>query len=221
MAARRETHLTLHGVGVPPPGSDPGVARFWIPVDLCLQVLDLVAGRPDVNVSVDDGNASDVEIVAPALAERGMVAGFFPVVNWLDAPGFMSAAEVASLAEAGMPIGVHGMTHRPWRSCPPEALRHELADARVALSEITDRAVDTAACPLGAYDRRALRELRGQGFATVYTSDRATATPGSWLRPRFSLTDQDTLESVRDLLSPTPPIRRVRDAARILAKRLR
>lgn len=218
---RRLTHLCLHGIGDPPSGTDPAAARYWISEALLLQVLDLVAGRPDVTVSVDDGNASDVHVVLPALVDRGMTASFFPVVDWLGTPGFLTRDEVVALTAAGMSVGVHGLTHRPWRACPPHLLHDELAVARTVLEELTGGPVDTAACPLGAYDAKALRELTAQGFSTVYTSDRATAVQGTWLQPRFSLTDQDTLDSVRAWLTPPGRVRRTKDAARIRVKRLR
>src|SRR5918992_4127469 len=106
-------NLTLHGVGRAPRALGPSEADLWISTPRLLALLDVIAGRDDVRLLVDDGNASDVEILLPALRERGMRASFFVVAGKLGEPGFLAAADVAALAEAGMPIGVHRVRHPP------------------------------------------------------------------------------------------------------------
>ena len=180
-------NLTFHGVGERERGAEPGEDQTWLDLDSFTSVLDSVVDRPEVHISFDDGNASDLIHGLPALLCRGLRATFFVVAGRLDAPGFLDAGGVRTLTDAGMAIGCHGMRHRRWRRLDDDALREELVDARMILEAIVGRPVTAAACPYGAYDRRALAYLRRSGYRHVYTSDRGTSDPEAWLQPRNSL----------------------------------
>jgi peptidoglycan/xylan/chitin deacetylase (PgdA/CDA1 family) len=187
----RRINLTFHGVGDPPRPLEPGEADVWVSRRAFAAVLDAVAGRDDVHITFDDGNASDLEHALPALAGRGLQATFFVVAGRLDTPGFLAAAGVRSLADAGMAIGCHGMRHRPWRTLDDGALREELLDARGRLEDVVQRPVTTAGCPFGSYDRRVLTGLREHGYERVYTSDRGTARADAWLQARNTVGPAD------------------------------
>src|SRR4051794_9579175 len=109
----RAINLTFHGIGAPRRPLDPGEDAVWISRDQFLAHLDAVAGRDDVRITFDDGNASDVEHALPALRERDLSAMFVVVAGRLGEPRFLDAASVAGLAAAGMEIGCHGMRPRP------------------------------------------------------------------------------------------------------------
>lgn len=190
-------HLCFHGVGRPGRSLEPGEGAYWVGTAAFHAILDAVAEDPRVRLSFDDGNSSDLEIVLPALLERGLVATFFVLAGRLDQPGSLSAAEVRGLAAKGMLIGSHGMHHVPWRGLDPAGVRRELVEARDLLSSVVGRPVDEAALPLGRYDRRALTHLRRLGYRSVHSSDRAWSSEGAWLRPRFSVRRGDTAETVR------------------------
>ena len=188
MRSRSSTlNLTFHGVGEPPGPRDPGEERFWLDLESFSSVLDSVVDRPDVRITFDDGNASDVVHALPALRRRELTATFFVVAGRLGSPGFLDKTGIRALLDAGMTIGCHGLSHRPWRGLSDEALHQELFVARSALEAVAGRPVTEAACPFGSYDRRVLRGLRRYGYEHVYTSDRDVARPGAWLQPRYSL----------------------------------
>ena len=67
--------VNIHGVGVPTRALDPGEDMAWVSVAQLEMVLDAAIDRPDVRLTFDDGNASDVEIALPRLIERGRSAG--------------------------------------------------------------------------------------------------------------------------------------------------
>lgn len=188
---QRLINLTFHGIGEPKRPLEPGEDAVWVSRDAFLSVLDSVAGRGDVRVTFDDGNASDVVHALPALCDRGLRATFFVVAGRLGTPGFLDAAGVAALAGAGMTIGCHGMRHRPWRQLDGGALREELVDAKRLLEELAERPLTEAACPFGSYDRRVLRFLRRSGYERVYTSDRGSARAGAWVQTRNSVGPAD------------------------------
>jgi peptidoglycan/xylan/chitin deacetylase (PgdA/CDA1 family) len=194
-------NLTFHGVGERERDAEPGEDRTWLDLESFASVLDSVVARPEVRISFDDGNASDVIHGLPALLRRGLRATFFVVAGRLDAPGFLDEGGVRALAEAGMAIGCHGMRHRPWRGLGDDALGEELVDARKILEAVIRRPVTEAACPFGSYDRRVLAYLRRSGYRHVYTSDRGTSHPRAWLQPRNSVQRGEGAALVDEILS--------------------
>jgi peptidoglycan/xylan/chitin deacetylase (PgdA/CDA1 family) len=198
---RASTYLTFHGVGTTPRSLDPGEDAVWVEEDMFLHTLDTVAGRLDVRITFDDGNASDVAVALPQLLERGLYATFFVVAGRIDQPGFLSAGDISELAAAGMQIGNHGMRHRPWRHLTASELDEEVVAARHSIEQVVGTPVTHAAVPFGAYDRHVLGALRRAGYDRVFTSDGGRACRDSWLQQRTSLRKQDGPDDLARILS--------------------
>lgn len=214
-------NVCFHGIGSPGRTIDDDEARYWVSRDAYLRILDELATWPATAISFDDGNASDVEIGLPALAERGLSATFFVLAGRLDTSGSLSTDEVTALQRAGMRVGSHGMDHISWRSMPPAVRHRELVEARRAIAAIVGE-VTEAALPRGQYDRATLTWLRRLGYQAVHTSDRRPAVTGAWLQPRFSVTRDDTPETlVRAALVPRPALERAALELKGLVKRWR
>jgi peptidoglycan/xylan/chitin deacetylase (PgdA/CDA1 family) len=190
----------------------------WVSRERLDAVLDSVAGRDDVRITFDDGNASDVVHALPALRVRGLRGSFFVVAGRLGTPGFLDADGVRQLSDAGMTVGCHGMHHRPWRALDETALHEELVHAKDLLERIVGRPVTTAACPFGSYDRRVLRALRSSGYRHVYTSDRGIAQRGDWLQARNTVHHEDGAELLSRILSARGTLRR---RTKLIVKRWR
>lgn len=215
-------NICFHGIGTPRRELEPDEDAYWVGSAQFLSLLDEVMRWPAARISFDDGNASDIEIALPALTQRGLRADFFVVAGRLGSPGSLGEDEVRELHRHGMGIGNHGMHHRPWRRLDPAVRRAELVTARERLTAVCGTPVNSAACPFGQYDRRALRELRRLGYAHVFTSDRRHARPDAWLQPRHSVRAFDTPESLRASALRRPGLRRhARLALAGLMKRLR
>jgi peptidoglycan/xylan/chitin deacetylase (PgdA/CDA1 family) len=196
--------VCFHGIGTPGPSVASAERRYWVKERAFDAILDVLTGTPNVEITFDDGNASDVEIGLAALRDRGLGATFFVVAGRLGQPGYLDTGAVRELVKDGMTIGTHGMDHRPWRGLSTSDRHRELIEARAVLAEVAGSPVDQAAVPMGAYDRRLLAELRRLGYAAVHTSDRRLATDGAWLRPRFSVRADDTVETVRTTILSVP-----------------
>lgn len=196
--------LIFHGLGRALRPLELAEDRVWVAPDFFETVLDIVRSRADVTVTFDDGNRSDVEIAAPALLRRGMKGLFFPVAGRLGQPGFLGRSDLRELARAGMEIGSHGLHHRSWRRLATTELRDEIWGAKAILEEALGARIRAAACPFGAYDRRALAELRRAGFERVYTSDGGLAEADAWLQPRTSVLASHDVDAVARLLRARP-----------------
>lgn len=222
MSRRTVPGICFHGIGSPQRDLEEGEADYWISEDFFHALMDEVATWPDVDLSFDDSNASDVRFGLPALQGRGLAATFFILAGRLNSSGSLDPAQVRLLAESGMRIGSHGMDHVPWRGLSDTAAIRELVEARAMLADVVGAPVDDAALPLGRYDRLLLSRLRQLGYRSVHTSDRRRADPTAWMKPRFSVRRTDTVQSVREAALTDPALlRRWRDEAKAVVKRLR
>lgn len=214
--------LNFHGVGPVTRPMDQGELNCWLDQDFFEAVLDLARDHPQVGLTVDDGNVSDVTHILPALSKRGMRAVFFICSGRLGLPAFLKPTELRELLAEGMTIGSHGVDHRPWRGLSPEQLRVELETSRAVLEEVCGTSVDQAACPFGAYDRIVLGGLRRTGYRRVYTSDGGVSGEQNWIVPRTTVTRSMSLDEVRSLLvDGTGFLKQMSIRAKQLCKRLR
>ncbi|MBS0215730.1 MAG: polysaccharide deacetylase family protein [Proteobacteria bacterium] len=174
----RRMHLMYHGIHDDPtsPGHfDPvysvAPARF-------AQQLDWIAAQecPErFHVTFDDGDISNVTTALPlllghGLPERGLCATFFITGGFIDRPGMLRRADVRTLADAGMRIGAHGMSHGFLEDMDLESLRRELRDSKAALEDIIGREVDSMALPGGRGGARELDEALACGYRDLYGS---------------------------------------------------
>jgi len=197
-------HLCFHGIGTIRSEREPGEAHYWVDEDVFLGILDHVQGRTGVELSFDDGNRSDADIALPALIERGLTATFFALAGRLDDALSLGRDDLRQLRAWGMRIGSHGWEHIPWRGLDAAGAHREFIEARFVLEEASGASIRHAALPLGRYDRQTLRGLKRAGYRAVYTSDRFPQSDGAWLRARYSVTAEDTVDSVLRILDGRP-----------------
>ena len=214
-------NLCFHGIGTIVRERETGESRYWVSEERFLRILDEVRESPRVRLSFDDGNRSDVDTALPALQQRSLHASFFALAGRLTDPASLAAADLRGLRDAGMDIGSHGWAHTPLRGLDDDDARRELVDARAALEEASNGEITEAALPLGRYDRQLLGRLKRSGYRRVYTSDRMPARPSAWLQPRYSVTAEDTVESIRAVIRHRPGLREVRNVVAAGVKRIR
>jgi peptidoglycan/xylan/chitin deacetylase (PgdA/CDA1 family) len=214
--------LNFHGVGSIPREVIEEERVCWLELDHFESVLDLAAQQAHVRITVDDGNASDFELILPALLKRRLSATFFICSGRLDQPTFLSRSQVRALIANGMRVGSHGADHVPWRRLPPSQLVDEIEGSKRALEAVCGTPILDAACPLGAYDRRVLAALRSAGYRHVYTSDGGTASEDDWIRARTTVIRTTPPEYLRRLVrSGTGKWEQTSIDARKYLKRLR
>lgn len=180
-------NFTFHGIGEPPGSVRETERAVWVSQAVFRDVLDRVVGETSIRLTFDDGNLSDAQLALPDLMERGLTATFFIVADRIGRPGYLNAADLRHLVEHGMTIGSHGFSHRSWRGLDDGELSRELVTSRRVIEDVAGVAVQLAACPFGAYDRRVVRGLRVAGYHGAFTSDRGGARRSEWLQPRVSL----------------------------------
>lgn len=161
---RRLLTLTLHGVGKPHSGVGPEEDFYWCDRDTFERLADGAAKAsggdgPAIRITVDDGNLSDLSVVAPALADRGLVGLFFPCTGRFGDSSYLGGAELRELRAMGMEIGCHGHDHLRLTETDDEGLEAETTGARHLLEAALGETVREYAFAYGAYDDRAMRKV--------------------------------------------------------------
>ena len=77
-------NFCFHGIGTPGRDLEPDEDQFWIGREHFEELLSVAQELPSVELSFDDGNASDFSIALPALVERGLTASFFVISGGSD-----------------------------------------------------------------------------------------------------------------------------------------
>jgi len=156
-----------------------------------------------VVLTFDDGYASVVEQAWPILHDRGLPATLFMVSDYLDAGlrlpwdeaspdaelvRLMSRGQLEEVAQSGLDIGSHTVSH-PWLPRQdPVRLSRELVDSRAALEDLLHRTIDAVAYPAGGWNAQVRLAAARAGYRTGITVDRGINTPdvdGLTLRRAF------------------------------------
>jgi peptidoglycan/xylan/chitin deacetylase (PgdA/CDA1 family)/GT2 family glycosyltransferase len=148
----------------------------------------LIGGRTVV-LTFDASTKDLAEVVAPLLRRKGIVAVLNIVSNWIEKPGFLNADEIKMLAKDGWEIGSQSLSHRRLSSLTEDLKRHEIADSRSQLAEITGAAPQTFAYPYGDCDVTSQSLVKEAGYTVALGSDAGFAYPhtSQWNLPRFSI----------------------------------
>jgi peptidoglycan/xylan/chitin deacetylase (PgdA/CDA1 family) len=195
---KRPVVLAYHGVG--PPHGD--AARLLITLDRLESQIRFLqrrgyrfrtaeeladGGEPGPGIAVltfDDGFRTWLTDVAPLLRRLGVrgtfyvSTGLFGAQHWRVAgdPGrFLTEAETGELAETGMELGSHTVTHPDLRLVEGRELAFELTESKAAVERVTGRPCRTLAYPYGLHDERVESAAAEAGYELAFTW-----LPGPW-----------------------------------------
>lgn len=186
-------HLVFHGVGpLPSRPVDAAERPFWSRKDVLASVIDRMQTDPNLEISFDDGNLSDLAIAAPMLAERGMTATFFVLTGRMGERDFLNRGQIRALDAMGMTIGSHGINHPRFTTLDDDRLDDELLRSRGVLEDLLGKPVRRFAFPYGDFDTRTLRRSLQSGYELVYTASGGLASAAMRVVPRTSI-EHDTI----------------------------
>lgn len=149
-------------------------AAGWRTITMSQLAIDLAdARRPPrrtVVVSVDDGHLDGLTIAAPILERFGYDATFNIVVGRLNRAGYLTPAQVAELAAAGMDIGNHTIHHVDLAIQPPAILSAEIDGAERDLARIAGSPPATLAYPSGEQNAAVVAAVAAAGLDLAVTT---------------------------------------------------
>jgi len=143
----------------------------------CVDALDLDAPGVSTILTFDDGGRSALTAAA-ALEQRGWRGHFFIVTGRIGAPGFLDAAGIRRLRQAGHVIGSHSHTHPDiFRALDAAAMAREWQESRARLEQLLGEPCVHASVPGGDVSRRVFASAAAAGLRWLFTSE-------PWLVPR-------------------------------------
>jgi putative cell wall-binding protein len=132
----------------------------------------LAAGQTVVSLTFDDANADQMPAAA-TLASKGLPGTFFVNSGFLNQPGYMSTADLATLSSQGHEIGGHTRSHPDLVTVPADEAARQICNDRVALTALgypvtsfaypfasSDAAVEATVAACGYNSARGLGDLR-------------------------------------------------------------
>ncbi len=159
-----------------------------------------------VALTADDGYKSQIDHLSPLLRELALpwtvfvLAGRLGLRNVWDLPWMarredhLTSDEVRRLAQEGVTIGSHGMTHSKMTTLSNASLEDELVRSRELLRRLSGQKVDGIAYPWGATDARVAAAARRAGYRLMFGATAGGSRPpdGRPFIPRVTLyaTDQ-------------------------------
>jgi peptidoglycan/xylan/chitin deacetylase (PgdA/CDA1 family) len=129
----------------------------------------------------DDGMQDNHTAALPILLDLGAPATFYIASGYIGKPNrwmsvrsgarMMDARELRGLADAGMDLGGHTVTHPDLAQLSYEACATEMADGRAQLEAVTGVRATTLAYPFGSYGEAARDAARDVGFDAAVTAN--------------------------------------------------
>ncbi len=168
-----------------------------------LSVEDLISGaacgeRP-VAITFDDGRESDYTLALPILKSFGFKATFFVTTGWTGTQGYMSEEQIRGLANSGMTIGSHGVTHSFLEDLGEAQVKHEMFESRKRLTGITGQPVHFFSAPGGRAGNRQAALAAEAGYKAVFSSRLGAFEPNKNLFaiPRIAIKRGLSIEDFR------------------------
>lgn len=135
-----------------------------------------IASKPVV-LTFDDGYATFYDIAVPALQKYGFRATAFIVTGLLGRGGYMTWDQVIDIANQGMEIGSHTLTHSDLRTISGERLAREITEPKRLLEERTKTPVRFFCYPSGKYSDETLDGVKKAGYLGAVTTEYGPITP--------------------------------------------
>jgi peptidoglycan/xylan/chitin deacetylase (PgdA/CDA1 family) len=127
--------------------------------------------RP-VILTFDDGHGDAYTNAFPALRWHGFVGSFSIVTGYVDIPPNLTWPQIVEMANAGMEITAHSVTHEDLNRSPDDIVRYQVVESKRALEANLGRPVNFFTYPSGepfyrgspARQQRVVQILQESGY---------------------------------------------------------
>jgi len=175
--------------------------------------------RPVV-ITFDDGYCDFYDQALPLLKQYGHTATIFQTTEriGIDRPKrrmMLNWREIAEVAEAGIEIGAHTITHPQLDQLPEKELRAELADSKSLIEDHLGMAVPGLSYPYGYSNEKVRQMARELGYAYAYAVGNAmtTSEADQFALPRLTVKQTTTIEAFRKMVNGHDTLTLRRDRA--------
>jgi peptidoglycan/xylan/chitin deacetylase (PgdA/CDA1 family) len=140
-------------------------------------------------LTFDDGHVSNYRVAFPMLAERGWPGCFFVIASQVGSARTLGWRELREMADAGMEIGSHSLTHPFMHRLSAAEIRHEFAVSKRILEDGLGRPVVLASLPRGSATPTTGAIVAALGYRVFCTSEPGlvTAVTDPFAVPRIAV----------------------------------
>ena len=152
-----------------------------VTIDMLLTAIKEGAELPPrpVIITFDDGHLDNYTTAFPIMQKYGFTGVLYIVGNYMGADGYMTAAQIREMADAGWEVGSHSMNHFDLQKLDKDAQRLEIVGSREKLEAEIGVPVKTFAYPFGLMDDSAGSYVHFAGYVAAmglgYTHDQGSS----------------------------------------------
>lgn len=158
-----------------------------------------------VLLTFDDGGASAARHIAPELERHGWRGHFFVTTREIGRPGYLDAAAIRALSEAGHAVGTHSASHPDLFAALSAAEQaREWRESTNALADILGHPVLIGSVPGGLFDAGVARVAAECGLSALFTSEPQVLVhyvDGCAVFGRYSVTRRTPAREIMDLVA--------------------
>jgi len=143
-------------------------------------------------LTFDDGEMNNYEVAFPIIKEMGFNASFFIIVKRIGENGYMGWKELKSLAEAGMTVGSHGLTHEVLTNLKDSQVIEELKASKNCLEMNLGIPINAFSLPRGFCNDKIIQWAYELGYKYIFISEKpkgskSVCTPRIAVKANWSL----------------------------------
>lgn len=161
--------------------------------------------RP-ILLTFDDGYESFYQDAYPVLRRYGMHATVFVITGFVGRPGYLTRAQLQTLASAGwVTLESHTVDHPRLAHLSPERVNWEVRQSRSDLDLWSNQPVMAFAYPYGDYNRFTVQAVAAAGYQLAFTTHPGYAPlNGDPLQlPRLEVSGGITMRQFEEMLAPS------------------
>lgn len=149
---------------------------------------DTLPSKPVV-VTFDDGYQDAYDNALPVLKSNGQVGTFYIITGGVDnAPGFyLTSKEIKKMADEGMEIGSHTMSHPDLAATNLVDSDKQLVDSKKFLEQVTGAPVNHFCYPSGKYNNTVTTQVQKAGYVSAVTTHSKGSFDDSLTLPRIRI----------------------------------
>jgi peptidoglycan/xylan/chitin deacetylase (PgdA/CDA1 family) len=169
--------LMYHGitskVSSIPPDREAGAELYDVSVEnFRIQLNWLKTSNTQAVLTFDDGEMNNYEVAFPIIKELGFNAYFFIIVKRIGQEGYMGWPELKILAQSGMTVGSHGLTHEALTNLNDEQIKGELTASKNTLERNLGIPVNSFSVPRGFCNEKIVQMAYEAGYSQIFISDK-------------------------------------------------
>jgi peptidoglycan/xylan/chitin deacetylase (PgdA/CDA1 family) len=135
-------------------------------------------GRANVKsiiISFDDGY-DDAYLAYQTLKQNQMTGTFYIITNRIGTEGYLTASQIKEMADNGMTIGSHTLSHPDLSTASDATATKELTESKRLLESIIGKPVVDFCYPSGKYTQKTIDLVKKAGYKTAVTTTAASKT---------------------------------------------